>query len=61
MSLSLSLSLSVTGFPCPEHENPADFILDTLTTCERGVANEVAVALDTGRLINPQIYPCIYS
>jgi hypothetical protein len=37
------------GFRCGEHENPADFILDVLTTCEKSIqSNEVAVAIDTG-------------
>lgn len=36
------------GFTCGEHENPADFILDVLTTCEKSISEEVAVAMDTG-------------
>ena len=48
MTLTMINSLHA-GFRCGEHENPADFILDVLTTCEKSVqANEVAVAIDTG-------------
>lgn len=36
------------GFTCGEHENPADFILDVLTTCEKSASKAVAVAMDTG-------------
>jgi ATP-binding cassette subfamily G (WHITE) protein 2 len=39
------------GFPCAEHENPADFILDVLTTCEKkSVSNDTIVAMDTSLL-----------
>ena len=37
-----------------EHENPADFILDVLTTCEKkSISNDTIVAMDTSRLHPP--------
>ena len=29
-----------TGFHCEEHDNPADFFLDVVTSCERAGNNE---------------------
>ena len=52
---SLCLCVCVcAGFPCVEHENPADFILDVLTTCEKkSISNDTIVAMDTSRLHPP--------
>ena len=36
------------GFPCGEHENPADFIIDVLTSCEKNDSEAVAFVKDTG-------------
>lgn len=37
---------SSAGFRCSEHENPADFILDVLTACERSASNTEVVKLN---------------
>ena len=33
--IGMASPIMSVGFPCEEHENPADFLLDTLNTCER--------------------------
>ena len=40
---------SVTGHPCEEHENPADFLLDLIISCEKEAATLNFVE------VNPQV------
>lgn len=40
-----------TGHSCGQHENPADFILDVLTLCEKGICNVDEIKVDLGRLL----------
>ena len=32
---TLICSLILLGFRCEEHDNPADFVLDVITSCEK--------------------------
>ena len=46
------------GFPCEEHENPADFFLDVLTQCEQGATAAIEVGGEGGEELSAaQVQP----
>ena len=44
------MSYFTAGFKCGEYENPADFFLDVLTTCEEAAVEEGEVIQKTSGL-----------
>ena len=60
MSDRFLMKMTPLGFHCEEHDNPADFFLDVITSCEKvGGNNEVDSGFQGRSMDTNLVYDCI--